>query len=572
MVNMAVVFIFVLPILLSLRHYGVTFSASVVPSLYVTKVYDCSAPFYDCLLSLRASTLSEYGHTCYVVGAAHPAVMLWSNCDRRLLFPSQPFRQRASRASLQAGGLLTLLLLCAGIEPNPGPPSCLKFGVLNTRSVLNKAVHLHDLIADRRLHIVALTETWMQSDAPAAIQLDTAPSGYQVIHRPRGSSSDRRGGGVALIYRDSIHMKVLDYGRSSTEFESLVVQLTSLSSPLIVACVYRPPGVVSHAFCNSLADLFDCLQLSNMRFVMCGDLNSPGMSTGTLDASVVGLLECSCLTQHVTVATHDGGGLLDVIITRDSDIRLVSGMLVQPVCFSDHHIVICQLNAAHVQCETIQYKFRDIRRMDREAFCNDIRRSALFDFSYDQSVDQYVQLFEEQISIILQRHAPVQFRSRRVGHNDCRWLSADARRAKQLCRQLERKFRRTGAASDKHEYRQAQRMARKAISRSRSDHLKSQFDEVVGDAAATWRLTRTVLHREQRPQLSDSECRSLVDGFSLFFVDKLLKIQDCIAASLRGLSGIAFTSRQHDGPILSSFVPVPLSEVHKILTSSLPAA
>ena len=46
---------------------------------------------------------------------------------------------------------------------NPGPSSAsLTFGVLNTRSVVNKAPLIHSLISDNDLGVLALTETWVR--------------------------------------------------------------------------------------------------------------------------------------------------------------------------------------------------------------------------------------------------------------------------------------------------------------------------------------------------------------------------------------------------------------------------
>ena len=66
---------------------------------------------------------------------------------------------------------------------NPGPSSAsLAFGVLNTRSVVNKASLLHSLISDNDLDILALTETWVGADDPPVIKSDPAPSGYRITH------------------------------------------------------------------------------------------------------------------------------------------------------------------------------------------------------------------------------------------------------------------------------------------------------------------------------------------------------------------------------------------------------
>ena len=83
---------------------------------------------------------------------------------------------------------ILLLLIIGGVEVNPSLSSSvnLTFGLLNTRSVVNKAPLLHSLIADNDLSLLALTETWVKSDDPPVIKNDPAPPGYRIAHIHRG--------------------------------------------------------------------------------------------------------------------------------------------------------------------------------------------------------------------------------------------------------------------------------------------------------------------------------------------------------------------------------------------------
>ena len=105
------------------------------------------------------------------------------------------------------------------------------------------------MVAEWRLDMAALTETWIPSDAPNAVSLDVAPTGYRVIHAHRGTSKDKHGGGIAIIYRESLDVSTINIGKYS-EFELLSVKLACHNSPIIVVCIYRPPGNVSAAFCE----------------------------------------------------------------------------------------------------------------------------------------------------------------------------------------------------------------------------------------------------------------------------------------------------------------------------------
>ena len=115
--------------------------------------------------------------------------------------PGMFYRPRTRRSLTSS--FIALLLLMSGVEPNPGPSMQFEetnFAVLNLRSVVGKAAELHDVIADLQLDVLAITETWVPSDAPDVIKNDFVPPGYLVAHEHRGSSDDRRGGGIAIVY------------------------------------------------------------------------------------------------------------------------------------------------------------------------------------------------------------------------------------------------------------------------------------------------------------------------------------------------------------------------------------
>jgi len=151
-------------------------------------------------------------------------------------------------------------------------------GLLNSLSARHKAALIHDVIADNKLDILLLTETWIPSDAPDAAKLDFALSGYTVVHRHRAASTVRRGGGLAVIHRDSFRATPVDVGDYS-EFESLALRVVGhRSTSFVVVCIYRPPGTVTSAFTEQLSDLLDRLATLDTRFIVAGDFNATGDS------------------------------------------------------------------------------------------------------------------------------------------------------------------------------------------------------------------------------------------------------------------------------------------------------
>ena len=55
--------------------------------------------------------------------------------------------------------------------------SNMSMALLNVRSLTNKTFVINELIAERQLDCMFLTETWLNSDAPA-ILIETSPSSY----------------------------------------------------------------------------------------------------------------------------------------------------------------------------------------------------------------------------------------------------------------------------------------------------------------------------------------------------------------------------------------------------------
>jgi len=54
------------------------------------------------------------------------------------------------------------------------------------------------------------------------------------------------------------------------------------------------------------------------------------------------------------------------------------------------------------------------------AFHSNVQRSPLYDFDSTTPVDSYVELFNSEMQRIVDKHAPLKTRTRRVGRNDCR--------------------------------------------------------------------------------------------------------------------------------------------------------
>ena len=172
-----------------------------------------------------------------------------------------------------------LLLIIDGVEVNPGPTSMFRLGVLNTRSIVNKAPLLHSLLDDNEISILALTESWIRSDDPPVIKNGPAPPGYRILHvhrdsgRPAGSDQTR-GGGLALVYKDNFQISPHKHHTIQTSFELQLVNICSPGRDFVLANIYRPPSASKSTFLAEFANLLTPLGMDAVdRLIICGDFN-----------------------------------------------------------------------------------------------------------------------------------------------------------------------------------------------------------------------------------------------------------------------------------------------------------
>ena len=229
-------------------------------------------------------------HATQVCDCLHraPSTLLWARPPL-----SNPFRPRQSRSWNTI--VISLLLLSANVEPNPGPPVTsslqatnivpdIKFGCLNVRSCRSKAALLHSIISDNSLDILALQETWLATEDPPAITRDIAPAGFTVLHVFRDTTrvdGPVSGGGLAVVARGGLRARPHPLASSfrPRHFELQLVRLGEDSCPIAVANVYRRPSSVGRpnpvpAFIEELSEV--------LASITAGVTNSLSVVTSTV--------------------------------------------------------------------------------------------------------------------------------------------------------------------------------------------------------------------------------------------------------------------------------------------------
>ena len=217
------------------------------------------------------------------------------------------------------------------------PPKCMVDKQFET-NVLCICQQIKDLITEDQLDICSLTETWFKP-FHIAVKAVVSP-GYTMKLIPRANA---RGGGVAIIFRDSISVTVSKHN-TYTSMEYLNCLFKVGLELLRIVTIYRPPPKAESpnvpVFLKEFADLLEYLTLTSGQLLLVGYLNFHfDTPTSAHTKSIIDLLSATHHHQHVNLATHQKGHILDVIITRRDELPIADITCDESVN-SDHSTVI----------------------------------------------------------------------------------------------------------------------------------------------------------------------------------------------------------------------------------------
>ena len=355
-----------------------------------------SRPLYSC----PCSTLGPYISVCQIFDRIILSLLNISQ-NRRLLDSSH-----------STNYLFALFLLLSGdIQLNPGPQASTKptnsinslnFALLNAQSAssitssLDKPASIQDFISSSKIDILAVTETWLSPNSLPSTLNSLTPDKYSILHPPRLTG---RGGGLAFIFRSSLKLLKITIP-SFTSFEALCVKFSVSGSSFTILNVYRPPSSSVSDFFSEFSTLLEDLVSSPSELLLTGDFNFHVDTPAQIPASsFLSLLETFNLIQHVNFSIHRLGHTLDLLISRASS-NFISSIDQTFVGISDHSAVLCSISVpVHPRPPRITQFTRNLKKINIESFCNDIRNSAIYS-STISTLDPFVSLFNSTLSSI----------------------------------------------------------------------------------------------------------------------------------------------------------------------------
>jgi hypothetical protein len=363
------------------------------------------------------------------------------------------------------------------------------------------------------LDLVAVTESWLTPDSGDEVLRGVCPEGYLSLHRPR---LDRRGGGLALIYRSTIRPHIIDIPFIPTAFESLACSFSINSSTILLVLIYRPPNSSHVSFLVEFGQFLDHLINVRGNLLIVGDFNihvDDRDSTFAEDFSSV--LVSHDLVQHVKEATHIDNHTLDLVISRSN---LVSRCYASDL-ISDHFAVHWSIKAHRPLRPRKWVSFRNLKAIDTLSFEEDLLALPVITEAADNLEDLLTQ-YNEGLSSVLHKHAPL-IKRRTTIRPENPWASSEIFEIRRRVRKQERRWRRTRLEIDKQLLQKYLCDLKRSISNAKTNFLESKITE-CGEHSSLVKIVDSFLDKKSGlPLPKHKSLPLLLEDFGKFFGTKI---------------------------------------------------
>ncbi|CAB4021845.1 Hypothetical predicted protein, partial [Paramuricea clavata] len=286
-------------------------------------------------------------------------------------------------------------------------------------------------------------------------------------------------------------------------------------------------GQTVNMFFDEFSDLLERLAVSSGKLVLLGDFNfHVDDLTNPQAARFLDLLDCYNLKQHITGATHKANHTLDLVITRSCEDMIHSWSSMDPQ-LSDHKVIHTKLHLIKPRLPRQERQYRKLRSVDPAVFRNDVIKCALFTSEACNVVDLCDQ-YDSELLKVVDSHAPLKtcIVSSRPS---APWYTEDISKEKCKCRQLERRWRKSGLDMDKQQYYDQCKRVRDIIKSSKMNYYSAFILENKSDHKVLFNTIDRLLHRKSEKHYPTcNSIAELCNSFANFFSEKIVAIRQKI--------------------------------------------
>lgn len=385
--------------------------------------------------------------------------------------------------------------------------SVVNFGLLNIRSLTGKGQLLQDLLLDRKLDCLCLSETWQIPDDFTQLN-ECTPPGFVYTSKSRLSG---RGGGLAILHRETWRVSHVTLPVSQS-FEAVALQLNG-PTPTVLVNIYRPPKP-NKDFIDEFTTLLTHVCSLSSNIILLGDLNIHfDNSNLALTKDFISCLDSFGLTQYIDFPTHCKGHTLDLVCCSGITPLNCSAALL-PI--SDHKLVTFNLPLTLSKTKQSRViSFRNVSNINLAHLTTGIENLPIITPS-PLTPDQLVNFYNDSLHSLFNSLAPVKTRTVSFSHS-APWFSPHLRQLKAKGRQLERLFNKTGLTVHKQMHHAHILLYKDAISSAKSQYFAEKISSGAGNTRALFSMVNKSLRMPDSlpPHFySTDHCNSIMAFFN----------------------------------------------------------
>ena len=239
--------------------------------------------------------------------------------------------------------------------------------------------------------------------------------------------------------------------RQLGEYENFLmlhpVSVSSTCHTLRLAVTYRPPNLSENDFLTDFASFLEEHALDST-LIITGDFNIHiDDEKSRFGKRFSDLLFAFGLIQNVKVATHIGGHVLDLVISRERDQVLICDPVVGD-CVSDHNIVTCSISFAKPIIAKHEVSYRNIASVDTDKFMWDLAKTDIVRLHGTMNLEELTEQYDIELKSVLDKHAPIIKRTVRTIQREP-WYNEGILGARRDARAHERRWRKYGNETDR---------------------------------------------------------------------------------------------------------------------------
>ena len=386
---------------------------------------------------------------------------------------------------------------------------------LNVHSLRNKIEEIKILLSDCSIHILALSETWLNEDRDLNCEYEI--DGYTMSRFDR---LHREGGGSIIYVNDCIDYQPYGVPKMYLDSECQAVKLClKQSSPIIVCSVYSHPSTSKPMLIEYFRNLNVLLNATNLEYIILGDFNLNLLERNGDTFEIKNVCKEFSLQQVIAGHTHNGGSLLDhVYVSRINNISFTNHC---PFAGSDHDLVMTvrKINRMKFPPQIIQY--RKISNLECEEASADFEK---FEFSSDCDVDgefleSEYQRYNTYCMSIVNKYAPL--KKRIVKGRLCQWYTSrlsHLRKNRDNCHVM---YRQNRDDEHKKEFTKARNKYNIEMYWAKKNYFRREFEQTKSNSKNLWdRVNELNGYRKKVSRLPNLNDPSNSDINTVISIDK----------------------------------------------------